>query len=484
MATTFDPTTADLGTLERIPRADVVIDLNVRKDIRLDKSFISSIRVRGFEQYPVGWRDEDGKAHIVVGQRRVSAALEIEWPVIPIVIKTRAAAEADRAEEQRLLTQLAENEQRAPLSDAEIAAGYRQLALVGVSEDQIARKTNSPRGRVKTALAVAESSAATAAVGKLSLTLDQAAIYTEFDGDDAAIAALDEVAADRPDQLQHAAERIRNDRADAEVIARLNEQIRAHGAEVLDDIERPERPADLEQIGSLWRVDDENKKRLTFAQAKKYAGLIGAARRSGWQSPTGENRGFEIVWYLTGWKDRGLMTYGTRLPVTDEEKARRKQKRQDKADMIAATAVRRTWIREVLLAHGSKIDTDSALRWIAGALWKTPGHLAPSMGSSDYFLLELLGISDEIASTSEKDPDTGHYLHGTAVHVRDVVATRDPLRVALAAAIGRTEEVVGFERGDDFGQDRRAAKYLRQLRDWGYTLADVEQRIADQEPAQ
>ncbi|MDF2992488.1 MAG: chromosome partitioning protein ParB [Microbacterium sp.] len=474
MATTYDPTTADLGTLERIDRNDVIVDLNVRKDIRLDKSFISSIRVRGFEQYPVGWRDEDGKAHVVVGQRRVSAALEIDWPVIPIVIKTRVAAEADRAEEQRLLTQLAENEQRAPLTDAEIAAGYKQLALVGVSEDQIARKTNSPRTRVKTALAVAGSAAASAAVGKLSLTLDQAAIYTEFDGDADAVARLDQVAAERPDQLQHEAERIRNERADAEVIARLSEEIRAQAAEPHTEV-----PSGAEAIGQLWRADDDSQKRLTLAQAKKYAGLVGVVYRSGWESPTGENRGYKILWFLTGWKDRGLTTWGARQPVSDEEKARRKQKRQDKADMRAATVVRREWLRDVLLADGHKLDTDSALRWIAGALWHTPGHLSPSIGRPSRFALELLGISDEITSTTERDPDTGNHLHGTDLHVRDVVASRDSLRVALAMAIARTEAVVGDEKGDAFGQDNRTAKYFRQLRDWGYTLAPIEEGIAD-----
>ena len=139
MAITYDPTTADPGRMEKVPAEHVVIDLNVRQDVRLDKSFISSVRVQGFIQPPVGFTDENAHVHVTVGQRRVSAALEIGWPVIPILIKPKAAAEADRADELRILTQIAENEQRASLTPAELAAGYN--VAVARAETERARAT-------------------------------------------------------------------------------------------------------------------------------------------------------------------------------------------------------------------------------------------------------------------------------------------------------------------------------------------------------
>lgn len=475
MAITYDPTTADIGSLDRVPAPDLVIDPNVRRDIRLDKSFISSIRVYGFEQYPVGWRDDDGKVHITVGQRRTSAALEIGWPVVPIVVKPRAAAEHDRTEELRILAQLTENEQRLPLTEAERAGGYKQLALLGVSEDQIARKTNSPKARVKTGLVVAESPAASGAAEKLQLTLEQAATYTEFDGDDAAIAELDETAARNPNQLEHTAERLRNARLDAAVIGRLEQKIRDADADIVTDA----RPADLRPISELWRADDPDRTRLTLAKAKKYSGLMGRASRLGWKSSTGEDRGHEIVWFLTGWKEQGLTTYGDRQPLTDDEKAARKQKRIDKADMIAATAVRRRWITDTLLAAHHKLDQDSALRWIARELWHAPGTLRSSYGIASTLAFELLGQEERYGDHTGRNLDTGEHLHGSQAQTLTLLEQPNPLRTALALAIAQTESITGDPKGDKFGQDTRTATYLRQLRDWGYVLSDVEQRIVD-----
>ena len=471
MAITYDPTTADPGRMEKVPAEHVVIDLNVRQDVRLDKSFISSVRVQGFIQPPVGFTDENAHVHVTVGQRRVSAALEIGWPVIPSLIKPKAAAEADRADELRILTQIAENEQRASLTPAELAAGYKQLALLGVTEDQIARKTNSAKQRVHTALKVTDSTAALAAAEKRQLTLDQAAVIAEFDGDEDAVARLDKVAEESPEKLQHEAERIRNDRLDAEVRARLEQQVIDAGASTT-------RMSDQVLISELWRADDDTRSRLTLAKAKKYTGLIGVVHRDGWRSPTGEDRGFQIVWYLTGWKEQGLVTWGTRVPLTEKEKEARRQKRADRADMVAATAVRRTWLTEVLLADGHKLDTDSVLRWINRELWHAPGTLRPSTGADRTLILQLAGTPAENRYRSGKDPDSGEALYGEQLFLRDLIAsTRDPLRLALTFAIGQTESVVGNPKADGFGQDPRAAGYLRQLEAWGYTLSDVEQRI-------
>lgn len=477
MATTYDPTTADPGQIEKIPAAAVVIDPNVRTSVGVDKSFVSSIRVLGFQQHPVGYRGEDGNVHITVGQRRISAALEIGWPVIPIVIKPKRDAENDRAEELRLLEQIAENEQRLPLTPAELANGYKKLALLGVSEDQIARKTNTGKGNVKTALTVSDSEAALAAAASHPITLEQAAVIAEFDGDDRAIAELNEVAATNPAQLDHAAEQIRNRRLDDEAIASLRAKAEKAGAEVVDSFSS----CGAHEIRELWRADDDTKTRLTLpdVQLAGYTGFVAIIRRYGWGAALGKNRGYDIVWGLKDWKAQGLTTYGDRAPLTDAEKDARRQKRIDKAEMIAATEVRRRWIRDDLLNASRKHLPDDSIAWIARELWKLPGTLRPSYGNSDTLALtELLGIEPDNSTGVAHDPITGTYVSGTDQKALTLLTTdKNPLRIALAMAIARTEDVVGNPKGDAFGQDPRAATYLEQLQAWGYVLAPVEERM-------
>lgn len=467
MATTYDPTTADPGQIEKIPAGDLIIDPNVRKDVRLDKSFTSSIRVYGFQQHPVGYRDEDGKVHITVGQRRTSAALEIGWPVIPIVVKPKTDAEGDRAEELRVLSQLAENEQREALTGAEVAAGYKTLALLGVSDDQIARKTNAPKQRVQTALAVAASDVATAALESRPITLEQAAYLVEFEADPDAVEELTETLESRPEQIDHAVSRLRKVRDDAALVDK--------------------RAIELEAAG--WIVHRESK-------------------HYGWEAPTGTHAAYDVrrpgepgtlrgedltaftdrhtVIYPVGWNDEGAevqyfigsldengleLRHATgKTPLTDDEKAQRRQKRADKADMILATGVRRTWIKEFLAQR--KLPDLS--QWIAHAVFQTEsanGHNQREGNARD-LAFELLDL--EIPSTKY-----GYQSRGEAADFIDEHPTlATPLLAAYA--IATCEDVLGDPKHYWAGtQPAALGPYLEQLHEWGYPLADVEQRLVD-----
>src|SRR4051812_47591901 len=64
---------------------------------------------------------------------------------------------------ERLVTQWAENEQRAGLTTAERVGVIAQLSAFGVSAAKIAKRTRSPRSQVDAALAVAGSELANAA---------------------------------------------------------------------------------------------------------------------------------------------------------------------------------------------------------------------------------------------------------------------------------------------------------------------------------
>lgn len=473
MAFTYDPTTEDAGTVQKVDAGTVIIDLNVRKDIRLDKSFVSSVRVRGFEQLPVGYLDEDGKAHITIGQRRVSAALEIGWPVIPMVIRSRAAAEAARAEEQRILAQLAENEQRASLTDSEIAAGYKELALIGVSEDQIARKTNKPRAHVATALAVSNSDVATGALAALPITLDQAAFLVEFEDDSEAVDRLLQVAADRPSSLVHEAQRIRDARAIEAARAAAAEELAAQGWEILES--RPSHDdRSIRLITNLWRADDEKHEEISPTEALKYSGAAAYVGQSGYYDRE-QGRLTSVSHYIRGWADQQLDTYPDHSvqkgPATDAEKAAKKAERQQNADLRSATTVRREWLKSTLLADRAKIHIPSAVDLIAASILAV--DTAASDGKIYPIAAELLGIADDT-------PAKGSYGNKGRTAVIDAYrAGADPLRIALAVAIARTESVLGDPTGWPSAKtSKTTVGYYVQLEDWGYTLSDAETAIA------
>lgn len=485
MATTYDPTTADAGALVAVPREKLVIDPNVRTSIGLDKSFISSIRQYGIHQPPVGWRDEDGLVHITMGQRRTSAALEIGHPVVHVIVKPRDTAEGDAADERRIITQLAENEQRLSLNAGETAAAYQQLALFGLTEERIARKTNAPKSKVASAIKVASSPAAASAAEAHSLTLDQAALIAEFDDDEDDRRLLEEQATEDPEQLEHVAARIREERLDREVVDRIAKELTDIGVQPVRDW--ADMPAGVEYWNRLGRLVDGEKMPLDLEELKDgtVQSVVGYIR-SGYRGDA--DRGWSVQWYVSDWKAQGLvLRYGTESPSaeqTEEEKEAKKvaarEKRETRKEMRAATLVRREWIRTTLLSTRTRFN-ETHLAWIAGSILEARGHLTASDTVTFDLVYEMLGheMSESDRAGWTTDPETGEWTSPHAMHAARVIRVDRATRVALAAAIARTEGVVGNEKHPKFGEYAGAAIYLGQLRDWGYALSAVERAIVE-----
>lgn len=452
--------------LENVALADVEIDTNVRRNVVVDKSFVSSIRNYGILQPPVGWRDDAGKVHVTIGQRRTLAARELGIDPLPIIIKSQ-----QDAEQARIVAQLAENEQRRALDTADTAHAYAQLQFeFGVTTEQIARKTNSPKAKVQTALAVSQSAAASTAAASHPITLEQAAIYAEFDDNEDAIARLDAAASENPAQLEHVAQRLRDEQLDREARATLQEQIIAAGAEFIETYEAWT-SVGAETIQYLWRADDDSRTRITTDDLDQFSNVVGRIQ-SGWRGDA--NRGFEIVWGIRDWKAQGLATHSGSSsaaggPLTDEQKAERKQKRIDKAEMRAATIVRRQWLNALVAESTPAFISNDALLWITHASVAT----RHALGYGQYrdkartLLTEWLGM--------DETTNVGYLRDAIDTHLAN--NPRHAARVLLGYAIAVVEAVVGDEKHPWFGQGVDFAPYLEQLAAWGYTLADVEQRI-------
>lgn len=204
----------------------MTIDANVRADVQLDKAFLASIKEHGVIQPVVAHRTKDGGVHVLYGQRRTLAAVETKLDLIPVYV-VDSLTEADR-----LAKQVVENDHRQALTDHDRAEAFHQLSLLGVSATQIAKKTGAKKTTVESALKVRADDTATAALAK-GMTLDMAAVIEEFTGDEDAITALEQVAAENPHSFDHTAQRLRDDRKGAALIAEAITEAEAQGLTIL-----------------------------------------------------------------------------------------------------------------------------------------------------------------------------------------------------------------------------------------------------------
>src|SRR6188472_394737 len=137
-------------TVERveIDPAELLIDVNVRKDDRLDKDFIASIKELGVLVPITAVRKTEGELRVRFGHRRTRAALEVGLGSVPVEI-IGDEGEDDAAQIERIVSQYAENEHRAGLTSAEKVEVVKQLSAFGVKASDIARRTRIKRKDVK-----------------------------------------------------------------------------------------------------------------------------------------------------------------------------------------------------------------------------------------------------------------------------------------------------------------------------------------------
>lgn len=190
---------------------------------------MASIRANGVLTPVLGNRNEDGAVTVQAGQHRILAAREAGLETIAVYLVEKSAVEADR-----IVRQLVENEQRDSMTDVDKVAAYKALELEGLSVTAIAKRTGANHDDVKTRIAVADTVTAVTAIKEHALTLDQAAVLIEFDGDDNTVAALVECATRESAQFAHAAQRARDDRPRAQKRQEIIDGLTAKGITVLD----------------------------------------------------------------------------------------------------------------------------------------------------------------------------------------------------------------------------------------------------------
>lgn len=470
------------NTIDARPVApgDLIIAANVRADTKIDKTFVSSIKQHGVLVPIIATLNTDGALEVVDGQRRTLAAIEAGRTTVPVIVRD-ASTDADR-----VIAQLVVNDHRAELTDGEHAAAFKQLSLFGVSADSIARKTNVPKKRVETALAVAASDTASAAIAEFNLTLDQAAAIVEFEDNADDVAQLQDAA--QHGGLDHKVATIRDRRAREAVIADAEQKLAAANVVVLSEKPdadwggQPKNPvAYIEHprgyIEKPVYADEKSAaagKRLPVKSHETCPGRAVYVSSDFRNDGTGRVYTAELYEYCLDWAANGHHRPATpgKTPkidpadMTDEQRAAAEKEKAERRRVLdnnkawpLATEVRRTWISTTLLQQKTlpaNADLIPAL-WAATAL--------PREG----YNADLATARTWLSITSDDHWNSRVFEH----HLMDGnehIATRTMLAIALAAVEAQLTNKDAWRSQAHSG----LGLYLQVLQTWGYEPSTLE----------
>ncbi|KRA37906.1 MULTISPECIES: ParB/RepB/Spo0J family partition protein [unclassified Nocardioides] len=474
----------------------VTIGANIRTDLHADaKEFARSIKERGVLEPVTVYVDDEGAYVVLRGQRRTVVAAQVGLTEIP------AQVVAKPEEADRITDQMVENLHRAAMRDSEIVGGVEQLALVGVTAAQIAKRAALGRDRVNAALAVADKERTRARVVAGDLTLDEAAIFAEFEDDARAVDQLERAKHfGRP--LAHAAQRLRDEAQERAVLLAEVDRFRAEGLPVLDpdEVSDPHRL----RLADLVRTADGEP-----IPEDQWPTMPGAAVVvvSKWEYPgdTDEDspdedpdagdeedvdaepvQVFAPLWICRDPEAAGLVqrwSYLTSARKSDDgevdeaeaaEAAREERRRviaNNKA-WASAEAVRRDWMRQFLTR---KTVPQGAEALICEAVVGGQFTLAKAMDSAHPMLRDLLGL------------DTATVYGGgrqAAEHLADQQATPKAATMTTLAAV-----VTAWEASTSKHTWRNPSAWdhrvLSALSQWGYQPSEVENLLltgTDTEP--
>lgn len=509
-ATTEHQPTASAGTkqvgteahqVQQLNPHGLLVDLNVRHAATADADLVASVAEHGVLVPIVGVRTEDGQVRVRMGHRRTLAAIGANRATVPVVVVADEATD-DAGTVHRLITQWAENEHRAGLTNAERVDVIGQLSAFGISPTQIARRTRASKAEVDAALAVTASELARAATARYDfLDLAQAATVAEFDTNPDAVQAL--VVAARDGRFDHVAQRLRDDRAATANRATAADQLRKTGVRVIDT------PANADPALPVHRLVNADGTRPTVEEHRECPGHAAyIADQYGYIDPEGRDAAAEELdadqddqgddeevdravgertWgvrpvpvfvctdpsahgHRDSWGSSGSGT-GDRIPVDQMTDVQREAARAERRDVVesnkawaSAETVRREWLRALATRKAAPKGTAT---FLAAALARDADLLADVGGN--HLAADLLGVasgaygrSSELATLVEKAGDA-----------RALLLT---LVMVLVAYEGRTD------RNDWRSLRASTGRYLTHLQGLGYALADVERRACGQDP--
>lgn len=442
------------ATLEHIDPAALTVADNIRTAAHLDKPFVASVKARGVLVPIVAYRDPEhpDTTQVYYGQRRTLAAQQVGLDTVPVMVHDTEPTDADR-----LVDQWVENEHRDALTNADRARAVAQMTLAGLSVAQIARRTGTKRATITTAQAVADSRVAVEHADQMSL--EDAALIAEFDGDEEAQAKLlDQARSGWP--LVHTAERIREERAEQ----RAYEAAKAELAEAGTNVIEPPAYGDRDTL-PLDQLRDSNGDELTEDTHRDCPGAVSWLRRTYRYRFTEDDEEeervtFDTVHGCTGWGSHGHNVprqSGIKKRADDMDDAEREAARRARRHVIesnkawqACTTVRREWLATFATRRTAP---KGAERFVAAAI--TRGD------TPDADAYALLGLTRDQVAAELAEATPKRALH---------------LALVLSIAAWEAATHKGTWRDTYITADTNQT-VLTALGEWGYPLSEIETRV-------
>jgi len=494
MSTTTQAPVYEVGRVYEIAPGDLRIGTNVRKDTQPDaKDFAASVRSRGVIVAIDAHVDEDGSLTVLRGQRRALVAAQVGTPSGTVPVRVVPAPD----EADRITDQLVENLHRADMHEREARDGVEQLALLGVTVAQIVKRTSLPRPVVDNALSVAAHQASKDRMDAEGMTLEQAAVFAEFETDPDAVAALEsawESRWERP-RLAHIAQRLRDERTERTALLTEVERLRVEGLPVLS-------PDEVTPAVRRLTFEDLRDQDGQPVPAEQWASTPGAAvvvtvdwpHDEADDDPDDEDaddrerleprKVYVPVWVCTDPAGAGLhhrwdgAPPSASLPIIDDgaqedaEQARREAESAERRRVLAnnaawrsAEVVRRQWLTSLLsrrqVPKGAEV-------LIARAVLERHYSLSYALSNGHDLLGDLLGMR-----TADHRAQSASQVAARALTQASTpaAATMRTLAVVLAAWESRSG-VHTWRNPSPYDATIMAA-----LVAWGYTASEVEQLL-------
>ncbi|MBF6671153.1 ParB/RepB/Spo0J family partition protein [Glutamicibacter sp. FBE19] len=425
-----------MSKLEMIDPTTLAVDTNVRKQAELGVEFIDSIREHGVLEPVIAHHTENG-LKVLMGQRRTLASVEAECASIPVII-VDTPEEADRISQQVI-----ENDMRTELSMSDRADAYQQLSLLGMTPAKIAKRTGSKAADVKSALKASKSKSGQNALGD-GIPFDQAALIAEFEDYPDLVENLTNTAMDPALSFEHAAQKARSEVETRLKIAELTKELEAEGKTVVDDgmpcyrLNRADGTNAEEEDATGFKID-----------IRYYDGSL------------------NVTPVVVDWEENGytVRTYGqerAKGPMTDDEKAERKQLIERNKAMDDATEVRKKFLVTLLQQKTLPKGWES---FVAKALCT---HRYEAVRAEMHLVAEILGLTGKSSS----------FDHGVGAETGK--SAKRAHQVMLATSLATYEKLIVRDcwRSTTGVNASMRADYLSYLQSWGYVLSEVEGIVA------
>lgn len=486
--------TTTTGIIEHVDPNTLLLETNVRPDQMLNKQFISSIKENGVLEPILARRGADGAIYVRAGARRTMAAIEAGLTSVPVYV-----TDADDDTAQRLIQQITENDHRLALRQIDRVKGIQMLLDTGLSVTRVAKKLAVSADRVKQSKAVAASQAALNAVATNEVTLAEAAVLAEFEGDDDAVDRLRNLAGKA--WFEHEASRMRQAREDRKAYASAKARYEEQGYEVLDS---PPRAFDPDYVGMAYINEavvnpDANPQHWAIiideetVFTDKETGEVVEEETIDWNTETDreaapregmchadsvlETTGYVVGEYycrdleaaglttsgrfaqFSGKGNLGASTGGKGEPTTDDladKRERRKVIALNKA-AEAAQEVRRDFVTKLI----ARKNPPKGGALFTGRVLASDGYLLANF-KADETITDLFGVRHGAKS------DISELFQNAGTDARAMVLT---LGLVLGALEARTPKSAWRSSGWQFAGPK---EYLKFLVEQGYTLSAVE----------